>query len=208
MNFDRPLGGDALGWADPAVEQRIAAAATRAEEQARSLGYAAGWAQGRRAAAERESAERAERQRQSATALAQHVQRAQDLLRALDSAARQVRQATMPAWAEVADVIADGALAIARAALGRELEAVDSETADAVRVAVRALSDSPEVTVHVNPQDLALLGELVAGELPDGVRLVADPDLAPGAVLAAGPVQRVRRDLPAAVRRAEEVLRS
>ncbi len=205
--FDRQLNG-VLGWADPLVERRIAEATQRAVADARSLGYAAGWAQGRQEAAQHEAAERVERMQAMREAMRVQAERAQVLLHALQEAARQVNLAATPAWEEVADAVADGALAIARAALGRELAAVDAEAADAVRIAVRCLGEPSDLTVHVNPQDLALVEQLAGPELPAGIRLVADSSLSPGSVLATGPVQRLRRDLPAAVARAEEVLRS
>jgi flagellar assembly protein FliH len=210
VRFDRPLrtGTDTLGWADPRIRQRIDQVAAQAREEAYSLGYARGWAQGRTAAAEREEAERVERAATAAQELREQAARAQALLGTLTEAARQAALSAVPAWTEVADAVADGGLAIARAALGRELAAVDAEVADAVRTALNTLAGANEVTVHVHPGDLGLLRDLVGGQLPGHVRLAADPGIPPGCVLAQTPVQRLRRDLPAAVARAEEVLRS
>ena len=209
VRFDRPLRSEAesLGWADPRIRQRIQDAAEQAREEAYALGYSAGWAQGRQAAAEQARQEEAERARVAARALQAQGERARVLLAELGEAAGQATRSAVPAWTQVADAIADGALGIARAALGRELAAVDAEVADAVRTALRALADADRVTVHVHPADLDLLRGLAADELPDHVRLAGDPTVPPGGVLAATPVQRLLRDLPAAVARAEEVLR-
>lgn len=207
VHFDRPLAGDELGWADPVVAQRINEAARAAREQAHSLGYAAGWAEGRKAAAEREQAEQAERELRHAEELQEQSRQAVRLLRNLADAARRTDRTAAPAWESVADVLVDGALAIARAAIGRELAAVDEPIVDAVHTAVRALGEAGEVAVHLHPAELTLLGQLAGEQLPDGVRLVADPEVERGTVLAAGPAQRLRRDLPAALARAEEVLR-
>jgi len=211
VSFDRPLQAGAarnLGWADPVVEQRIDEAIRRAREQAHSLGYAAGWAQGQKAAAEREQADRLQRIAEAAEALQDQRIRIRTLLETLGEAARRTALAAVPAWTDVADVIADGAMAIARAALGRELAAVDAEAADAVRTALRTLASVDEVTVQIHPADLTLVRELIGGELPEHVHLAADPGVPLGGVVAATPVQRLRRDLPTAVARAEEVLRS
>jgi flagellar assembly protein FliH len=210
VSFDRPLrtGADSIGWADPRIRQRIEQASRQAQEEARALGYAAGWAQGRKAATQRARAEEIERTAAASRALQEQGARAQGLLRTLGEAARQATLAAVPAWTEVADAVTDGALAIARAALGRELAAVDAEVADAVRTALRTLAGADEVNMHVHPGDLDLLRELVGDHLPQHVRLTADPAVAPGGVLAQTPVRRLCRDLPAAIARAEEVLRS
>jgi flagellar assembly protein FliH len=210
VRFDKPLRTEAesIAWADPRIKLRIDAAARQAREEASALGYAAGWAQGRQASAEQARRDDEARAAAATQALQAQGERVQVLLHTLGEAARQATQSAVPAWTEVADAVADGALAIARAALGRELAAVDAEVADAVRTAVRTLAGSGEVTVHVHPRDLDLLRDLAGDDLPPYVRLAADPTVAPGSVVAATPVQRLLRDLPAAVARAEEVLRS
>lgn len=210
--FDRPLsrsgtGDHGVGWADPAVEERIARAEQRACEHARSLGYAAGWAQGRQAAAEQERIAAQRREQEAAEAMAAHTLRARRLVQGLTEELRRAGQSCVPAWEELGDAIADGALAIARAALGRELAAIDVPVLDAVRTALRRLGGPADVVIHVHPGDLALLRGGTAGDLPEGLRLVADPELAPGTVRALGVAQRLLLDLPAAVARAEEVLR-
>lgn len=208
VRFDRPLrtGADSVGWGDPQIRHRIEKAAQEAREEAYSLGYAAGWAQGRRAAAEQAKVDEAERAAATARELQEFRGRTATLVQTLGEAARQAALAAVPSWTEVADAVADGALAITRAALGRELTAVDAEVADAVRTALRTLAVD-EVTLHVHPGEVALVRDLVGDDLPDQVRITADPAVPPGGVLAQTPVQRLRRDLPAAVARAEEVLR-
>jgi flagellar assembly protein FliH len=207
VNFDRPLSGHELGWADPVVAQRIAEERRAARAQAHSLGYAAGWAEGRRAAARAEQDERAERERRNAEALAEQSRDAVRLLRGLADAVRTADRTAAPAWEQVSDILADGVLTLARAVLDRELDAVDHPTAAAVRAALHGLGDVGEVAVHVHPGELDLLTRLVGDALPDKVRLVGDPEVAAGAAVAAGPAQRLRYDLPAALARAEEVLR-
>jgi len=201
--LDRPLSGRLLepGYADAHLEAMLAEAAERAREAARAQGYAAGWAHGAQAAAAAQQAgrEQAEAERRAAAA------RAETLLAALAEAARRHQQAGLPAWHEVADALADGALALARAALGRELRAIDEPVADAVRTALRRLAAPGEVSVHLNPEDAALLA---TADLPPTVRLVADASVPAGAVRAQTPTQRLLLHLPAALAAAEEVLRS
>jgi flagellar assembly protein FliH len=210
VRFDRPLrtGADSVGWGDPEIKQRIERAAQEARQESYSLGYAAGWAQGRRAAAEQAKVDEVERAEATARELQAVRARAEALLHTLAEASRQATVAALPAWAEVADAVADGALAITRAALGRELSAVDAEVADAVRTALRTLTAADEVTLHVHPSEAELLRDLVGAELPGRVRISADASVPAGGVLAQTPVQRLRQDLPAAVARAEQVLRS
>jgi flagellar biosynthesis/type III secretory pathway protein FliH len=124
---------------------------------------------------------------------------------ALGSKAAAEQQATLPAWHEVADALADGALAIAAAALDRELRTVDAPVVEALKVALRALAGQEVVAIRLHPDDAAMLDPDV---LPDGVRLVPDADVARGGVLAQTPAQRLLMHLPAALAAAEEVLRS
>jgi len=201
--LDRPLSGRLLepGYADAHLEAMLAEAAERARESAQAQGYAAGWAHGHQAAAAAQQAagEQAEAGRRAAAA------RAETLLAALADAGRRQQQAGLPAWHEVADALADGALALARAALGRELRAIDEPVAEAVRTALRQLAAPDEVCVHLNPDDAALLA---TATLPPTVRLVADASVPAGAVRAQTPTQRLLLHLPAALAAAEEVLRS
>lgn len=210
--FDRPLRhGSEKSWGDAEVDREIRSAIEDGREQGRAAGYAVGWAQGRRGAAEaeaevarvRDSAETARRGQESARFAA--------VLTALAAVGPELERTTEPAWHEVADAITDGALQLAAAALGRELAALDAPVLDAVRTAVRTVSAAGGVTVRLHPQDHASLcgpnGLAPAAGLPDGVRLIADAELAPGEVRAASVSQRLRLHLPAALGAAEEVLR-
>lgn len=203
--LDRPLRRTALDptYTDPALEEMVRVAAERARAEARAEGYAAGWSQGRQAAADRVRAEntaaalRLEADREAAGRTMSR------LLRALGEAARSARTAVTPEWAEVADTLAEGALQLAAAALGRELRSVDDTVVESVRGALRQLAEPGEAVVHLNPADATL----VSGE-DVGVRVVADPAVPVGSVVALTPGQRLRHDLPAALAAAEAVLRS
>ena len=205
--LDRPLtsGRFGTGYADAQLQELLAQAVEQAREAALAEGYAAGWALGSKAAAEKAAAaetrrrERAEAERQSI------ARNAKPLLAALAEATRRQQQAGLPAWYEVADALADGALGLAAAALDRELRSVPAPVAEAVRVALRAMAGQDVVAIRLHPDDAALLP---ADSLPDGVRLVADGEVPRGGVLAQTPAQRLLMHLPAALAAAEEVLRS
>lgn len=207
--LDRRLTGSALGhgWAHPQIEQQIARARASAAEAARSEGYAAGWAQGRRAAAEA-AAEQARRTQEEAARQARaDAVRVGALLEALTDALHRADVAAVPAWEETGDALVDCAVGIARAVLGRELGSLDGATLAALRTAVRCLGEPDDVTVRVNPADVALLDQVAPGDRPARLRVVPDPDVAAGTVTASTVTQRVTVDVPAALAAAEEVLR-
>jgi flagellar assembly protein FliH len=204
VRFDRPLV-DQPAWADPRMARQLAEVSRAAREQGLAEGYAAGWAQGRRAAAEAERREAAERAEREEAAHRQLAARAQPLLAALARTAQAFTEQVTPAWDEIVDVLLEGALRVAAAALGRELEAVDAVVLEAARTALRLLPAAEVVTLHVNPADVTLLGE---GEnLPDGLRLVADATVPAGTVVARSLLQSLPVDLRHALAGAEEVLR-
>lgn len=205
--FDRPLQrGAAHSWGDAEVDRQVRLAVAEGHEQGRAAGYAAGWSQGRQAAA----AQAQEQARVLAEADEERRRRdgarLQTVLDGLSRVAADMDHALVPAWEEIADAVTEGALRIARAALGRELETLDDERLEAVRAAVRAIGDPATVTVRVHPEDHLLLVAAVS-QLPPGLRLVADADLRPGEVRAITPSQRLSMHLPTALAAAEEVLR-
>jgi flagellar assembly protein FliH len=206
IRFDRPLV-DQPAWADPRMGRQLAEATRIAHERGMAAGYAAGWAQGRRAAAEAakvEAAERAEREEANRRALAA---RAQTLFAALAQTSRTfTEQITLP-WEELIDVLLDGAMRVVASGLGRELAAVDAEVLEAARAALRLLPGPDDsVTLHVNPADVELLD---AGDgIPDAVTIVPDAGVAAGTVVARNPLQSLPMDLRAALRAVEEVLQA
>jgi len=203
--LDRPLKQGSLeaGFSDPHLEERVAQAAAQAREAAQAQGYAAGWTQGRQAAAAEAqlAAVRAERelelQRQTVTGgLSQ-------LLNGLREATTAVSQRSAQEWAEIADVLCEGALQLAQSMLSRELQSVDDAMLLNVRAALQQLADPSQAVVHLHPQDAALIKDSI-----DGVRVVPDPAVPVGGVVALTAAQRLRLDLPAALGAAQEVLRS
>jgi flagellar assembly protein FliH len=208
--FDRPLAGPhaarlGAAWGDPALDAQIAEAVAEGRRTGMAQGFAAGWAAGRRAGAEREAVDAAARAKAAEIERLQERRRAEELLAALADAAHSAASVTAPEYEELADVLADGALAIARAALARELTTVDDDLKRRVRTAVRALAGDGRVVVRLNPDDLAAIQ---GARLPAGAEFVPDASLPAGAVAVRGEAQRLRLDVPAAVAAAEEVLRS
>jgi flagellar assembly protein FliH len=204
--LDRPLRRTALdpAYTDPHLEEMVRVATEQAREEARAQGYAVGWAQGRQAAGRRAEAELAAATRQARTEREDAARRVSDLLTALGQATRAAEAALAPEWGEVADTLAEGALQLAAAALGRELRSIDDTVARSVRSALNRLSDPGDAVVHLNPAD----AEHLVDAPIEGVRVVADPQVTAGSLIAETPGQRLRHDLPRALAAAEEVLRS
>jgi flagellar assembly protein FliH len=205
VRFDRPLL-DLASWGDPRLARHIAEATRAGREQGIAEGYATGWAQGRRAAAEAERTEVAERAAREEATRRQLAARAQTLLAGLAQAARTLTEQVAPAWDEIVEVLLDGALRIAAASLGRELTAVDAEALEAARTALRLLPSADAVVLHLNPDDAALLGADVEG-LPAGLSVVPDAGIPAGTVIARTAMQTLPVDLRAGLLAAEEVLR-
>ncbi len=205
--FDRPLRhGAGHSFGDAEVDRQVREAIVAGREQGRAAGYAAGWAQGRQAAAE--EAVRGERAREQdhLARTEQEGTRLRALLTDLTRQAAELDRTLAPSWIEVADALTEGAIRIARAAIGRELANLQESRLADLRAAVRALGDPATVTVRVHPDDQSLL-EDAAGPLPAGLTLLGDPAVSPGEVQALTPTQRLRMHLPTALAAAEEVLR-
>jgi flagellar assembly protein FliH len=206
VRFDRPLV-EQPGWADPRITRQIAQAARIGRQQGLAAGYAVGWAQGRREAAEREAAEVAERADREEANRRALTARAQGMLATLAQSARTLSEQVVPAWDALVETLLDGALAIAAAGFGRELAALDAETLEAARTALRLLPSAQAVTLHVNPGDLELF-EDIRDDAFKGLRVVPDGTVPAGSVVARTPLQSLPVDLRAALRTAEEVIRS
>jgi flagellar assembly protein FliH len=183
----------------------------RVKEQARTAGYAAGWAQGQReaaavavGAAERAlAAEQAHDQRRAA-ALAQAVN-------ALGRAVTELENQLMPTFTELQEVLLAHAFELAEAIVGRSLDDPQRRTADALRRAMAAAPDSGPLVVNLCPEDFqTLVG-------PDGpadfdyegrhVSLRPDATLRPGDAIAETGMASVDATVASAVARAREALR-
>ncbi|MFF5295626.1 FliH/SctL family protein [Paractinoplanes globisporus] len=183
----------------------------RAKEQARTTGYAEGWAQGQReaAVAAAESADRARIAEQAydqrrAAALAQAVN-------ALGRAVTELENQLMPTFAELQEVLLANAFELAEAIVGRSLDDPQRRTADALRRAMAAAPDSGPLVVSLSPEDYqTLVGTDGTDDFDyEGrhVSLRPDATLRPGDATADTGMASVDATIASAVARAREALR-
>jgi flagellar assembly protein FliH len=178
----------------------------RLREHARREGYAAGHAEGVRAAesvvaeAERAAAERLtevqarwERRLVSATA-------------ALGAAVNQLDAAAAPVAEDVRESVMTVVLTLLEDLLGRELELAGSPALDAVRRALTLCPADAPAVVRLHPDDLREVPGTALAELPDSVRVVADPSVERAGAIAETGSSRVDAQLSAALERVREVL--
>ncbi|MFJ3394532.1 FliH/SctL family protein [Leifsonia aquatica] len=203
--------------------------AETAQEQAalasaRARGYATGFADGRRAAAEEQAAWLAAADEARAVQEEQVAARIGVLAQALRAAAVELREATVPVLAEVEDVLVEAAFELASAVVG---DALGDRVAAARAAVARALSGETAgevAVVRLNPDDLALLVEAEAGAeeqaasdgnartssaLITGIpapRLVPDPSIAPGDAVGELPAGWLDARISTALARAREAL--
>lgn len=177
------------------VDPSATAAAFSARDVAhasQASGYAAGWTQGVAAAAEEERRVVAALRAQAAAereALRAEVTRALD---ALARAADDLRSRTTPQLDAVADAVAIAVVDLAEVVIGREIEDDGMRGLTALRRALDAAPGHADITVRLNPDDLAALGDLhgvegVRGLAEGQVTVLPDPRLAPGDAFAEFP---------------------
>lgn len=205
--------------------------AETAQEQAalasaRARGYATGFADGRRAAAEEQAAWLAAADEARAVQEEQVAARIGVLAQALRAAAVELREATVPVLAEVEDVLVEAAFELASVVVG---DALGDRVAAARAAVARALSGETAgevAVVRLNPDDLALLVEAEAeaeaeeqaasdgnartsSALVTGIpapRLVPDPSIAPGDAVGELPAGWLDARISTALARAREAL--
>ena len=183
----------------------------QAKQEARTAGYAEGWAQGQRAAAaeallaaERARAlEQAHEQRRAA-ALAQAVN-------ALGRAVTGLEAQLMPTMTELQEAVLAHAFELAEAILGRAVDDPNGRGADALRRAMNAAPEHGAIAVSLHPDDYReLVGTATEADYNyEGrpVHLRPDPALQPGDAVAETGTTTVDASIAAAVRRAREALR-
>ena len=183
-----------------------AAELARLRQQAHAEGYAAGHAEGLRAAAEVvDGMERAAAAR-LAEAQARWDRRLASATAALGAAAGALENAAVPVADDIRDSLVAAAVTLVEDLLGRELALADSPALDAARRALTLCPADGPVVLRLHPDDLAELPAGALGELPDSVRVVADPTIErAGAVAEAGP-RRIDAQLGAALERVQAVL--
>jgi flagellar assembly protein FliH len=187
------------------------AAVERAKQQARTAGYAEGWAQGQReaaavaeaSAARARAAEQAHDQRRAA-ALAQAVN-------ALGRAITELETQLMPTFGELQEVLLARSFELAEAIVGRALDDPQGRGADALRRAMAAAPEAGNLVVNLHPEDYrTLIGDSGEADFDhEGRRVILRPDatLRPGDAVAETGTATVDATVAAAVARAREALR-
>jgi flagellar assembly protein FliH len=183
----------------------------RAKQQARTAGYAEGWAQGQRAAAVHAEAA-AERTR--AVELAHEQRRAAALAQAVNALGRSVtglETQLMPTMHELQEAVLAHAFELAEAIIGRTLDDPDGRAADALRRAMNTAPDQGEIVVSLHPDDYRnLVGSATEADFNyqgRPVHLRPNPALRPGDAVAETGTTTVDASIAAAVDRAREALR-
>lgn len=207
-SFDTNLGrAGARVPRAPAVDAEL----TAAKDAARAAGFAAGWADGRRAAkVEAEAARRIadEETRQFNQARRAGLQRA---LQSVAAAAAALEQRAVPSAMDIENELVSAAFVLAEAVLGRELALADSPGRDAVARALELVPVGRPVLVRVNPADYQTLTAEADHEGPlviDGRTVTLEPDasLANGDAIAESDATVVDARLSAALLRVGEAL--
>jgi flagellar assembly protein FliH len=183
----------------------------RAKQQARTAGYAEGWAQGQRAAAMQAEAA-AERAR--AVEQSHEQRRAAALAQAVNALGRSVtglETQLMPTMHELQEAVLAHAFELAEAIIGRTLDDPDGRAADALRRAMNAAPDHGEIVVSLHPDDYrSLVGAATEADFNyrgRPVHLRPNPALRPGDAVAETGTTTVDASIAAAVDRAREALR-
>lgn len=158
---------------DAVTEDTLSTLADHTRAAAHAQGYAVGWAKGVReaegAAREQRDAEEARLSRAEARREAEHAA----AVTALHGAARELNQLAASMCDRLEDQATDLAWAVTAEVLGAQ--AVKHTSEDVVRRVLAVLPDGPVATVRLHPS-VARSGAVA--ELPAGVAVLADPELA------------------------------
>jgi flagellar assembly protein FliH len=205
VRFDVDLGARFR----PAVAAEGMLAEARSAAQAQ--GYAAGWAEGRRQAAEaaRVAAEQAEAETHRLAA--ERTAAVDRAAAAVAAAATALERQLGPAVAAAEEAILRAAVELTETLVGHELAVSRSPGEDALRRALSLTPANRPVTVRLHPDDhAALAGPGPAGREVDGrpVTLLPDPALRPGDAIADCDATTIDARLGAALARVREVLGS
>ncbi|WP_051972925.1 FliH/SctL family protein [Cryobacterium sp. MLB-32] len=150
----------------------------RADEQDRAAGHAAGYAAGLREAGITAVAVAAEHAAEHAAALRHAEARSDRAVRLLAAAAEALDNRTIPVLREAEGTLVHTALDLAEAVLGAELSHSDVSARRALERALGQGEHAETHTVHMHPDDLAVLG--AATQNVPGVLFVSDASLARG----------------------------
>ena len=173
--------------------------------EAQSAGYAAGWAEGRRAA---ELAAREAREAfaaESAAIAAAQEQVARRVLGALAAAVDRFEQRAIPSVEDMQAQLVDAAFALAESIVGRELATAEDPGRDAIARALAFCPPGRSAVARLHPMDAATLPGTAVVEGRDVV-VVADPAIAPGDAIVECEASTIESRLDAAMERARQAL--
>jgi flagellar assembly protein FliH len=154
------------------------------EAEGFTRGHAAGYAAGLRQAVTVAAARDAQRSAEHEAVLAGERARTDRALAVLDAAAQALEHRSAPVLADADTQLAAAALSLAEAVVGRELSDAPAGARAALARALSAPDSAAVVSVRLNPDDLAVLGDDAARSR---VTLVADPRLDRGDAVAVYP---------------------
>jgi len=187
------------------------AAIERAKQDARTAGYAEGWAQGQQAAAV--SAESAA-ERARAVEQVHEQRRVVALAEAVNAIGRAItglENQLMPTMHELQEAVLAHAFELAEAIVGRTVDNPDGRGADALRRAMNAAPTQGDIVVNLHPDDLQnLVGTATEADFNyqgRPVHLRPNPALRPGDAVAETGTTTVDATLEAAVHRVRAALR-
>lgn len=181
--------------------QLVEAARRRAE----AAGYAAGWSRGAAAARHAVEAEGIVQRDAAAREAARTRSDVTHALSALTDAAAQLLGHSAPSIVGIEDLIVASAFDVAEAVVGAHLRDDPRRGAAAVARALTLLPSVDSVSVALHPADRSAI--LASGSpVPDNVRLMDDPSLAPGDAVASSGSATVDARIGPALERVRGVL--
>jgi flagellar assembly protein FliH len=127
---------------------------------------------------------------------------------ALSAAATQLDEAAQPVADDIRETIVGTVLTLLEDLLGRELALADSPVLDAVRRALTLCPADAPAVVRVHPDDLGEISDDALAELPDSIRVIADPTIERAGAVAETGARRIDAQLMAALERVQRVLSS
>lgn len=192
---------------DPYLQDVVAAAARDAVERGRAEGRAAGYAAGLVQAAAEAQVSAAEQAEAFARTEEQREARLQSALLVLRGMADELNRREAVAVAEVEATVVDLALELARVVLDREIGAAKNPGAEALTRALALAPEGTPTTARLNPEDVALLGDLAVLSAGRDLVVVADGDVERGGCVVDTAGRRIDAQVGPALIRAREALR-
>jgi flagellar assembly protein FliH len=182
--------------------------ADEARSTAHAQGYAAGWAEGKRQAADVAQAMAGRARTTAGQAAEARSAQLEQAVTAIAAAAGALEHRAVQPSAEAAELILRAALALTETLVGHELAATRTPGEDAIRRALTLAPLGRPVQVRLSPADHAVVAAAGVRQDIDGrrVTLLSDPALQPGDAVAECDATTIDASLGAALHRVREVL--